>query len=512
MLSVDQSTQGTKALLFDQSGKIIRRFDLQHRQIVDENGWVEHDLEEIWENTKAVVKGVIEEAGILPEQIAGMGISNQRETVAAWDRETGRPVFHGIVWQCPRGEQICGEIRARGYAGMIKDRTGLELSPYFSASKMAWILQNVPKARSLAEKGRLCLGTMDAWLVFCMTEGSSFKTDCSNASRTQLFNIHSLTWDTELCDVFGIPAACLPEVCDSDAVFGETTMKGLFAHPVPISCVMGDSHGALFGQGCHQPGMAKATYGTGSSVMMNVGDSPVFSNRGLAASLAWSRGGKVQYVLEGNINYTGAVITWLQKQMGLIEHASETEELAFRANPRDKTYLVPAFTGLGAPYYDSAAAALITGMTRMTGKAELAKAALDCIAYQIRDILVLMNQEFSEKKGSSMAVLKADGGPARNRYLMQFQADILGIPVDVPEAEELSGIGAAYMAGISLGFYNMEDLFADSSGERYTPAMDQKVRQEKTWGWRKAVERTLSVGFTHEQAPETVSSSLSGLQ
>lgn len=491
MLSVDQSTQGTKALIFDRSGKMIQRHDIQHRQIVDGNGWVEHDLEEIWENTKAAVKWVMEEAGILPGQIVGLGISNQRETVAAWNRKTGKPIFHGIVWQCPRGEQICEGVKAQGYSAMIKDRTGLELSPYFSASKLAWIFQNVPEAGPLAEKGDLCCGTIDSWLVFKLTQGAEFKTDYSNASRTQLLNLCSLTWDREICRIFGIPVSCLPKICDSDAIFGKTRMEGLFDEAIPISCVMGDSHGALFGQGCLEPGMAKATYGTGSSVMMNVGDAPVFSNQGLAASLAWSRGGKVQYVLEGNINYTGAVITWLQKQLGLIEHASETEGLALKANPRDRTYIVPAFTGLGAPYYNSDATALITGVTRMTGKPELVKAALDCIAYQIQDVLVLMDREFGKGTGRGIAALRVDGGPTRNRYLMQFQSDVLGIPVEVPGDEELSGIGVAYMAGIRLGFYDITDLFGDSGRECYVPRMDQEVRREKILGWKKAVERTV---------------------
>lgn len=491
MLSVDQSTQGTKALIFDKSGRMVKRYDVTHRQIIDDNGWVEHDLEEIWENTKAAVRNVLIASNISQEQIAGMGISNQRETVAAWNRKTGIPVYHGIVWQCPRGEIICSSIKEKGCSGMIKDRTGLELSPYFSASKLAWIMQNVPEAVSLAESGDLCCGTIDSWLVFKLTGGNDFKTDYSNASRTQLLNIRSLEWDREICSIFGIPMTCLPEVCDSDAIFGMTSMEGLFEEPIPISCVMGDSHGALFGQGCHEAGMAKATYGTGSSVMMNVGDFPIFSQEGLATSLAWSRGGKVQYVLEGNINYTGAVITWLQNQMGLIENAIQTESLALEANSRDKTYIVPAFTGLGAPYWDSDATALITGVTRMTGKPELVKAALDCIAYQIWDVLYLMDKEFKEVNRSGLAALRVDGGPTKNRYLMQFQADILWIPVEVPEDEELSGIGVAYMAGIRLGFYDGSELFNGRKRRSYISQMSMSLKQEKILGWKKAIEKTM---------------------
>lgn len=491
MLSVDQSTQGTKALIFDRSGRMVVRHDMPHRQIIDENGWVEHDLEEIWENTKEAVRSALKKAGIAPEQIAGMGISNQRETVAAWNRKTGKPIYHGIVWQCPRGEVICGGIKAQGYSRMIKERTGLELSPYFSASKLAWLLQNVPEAVLLAETGDLCCGTIDSWLVFQLTGGTAFKTDYSNASRTQLLNIHSLKWDEEVCGIFGIPTASLPEICDSDSIFGMTSMDGLFEKPIPISCVMGDSNGALFGQGCHELGMAKATYGTGSSVMMNVGRSPVVSEEGLATSLAWSRGGEVHYVLEGNINYTGAVITWLQKQLRLIDNAAETESLAMEANPRDKTYIVPAFTGLGAPYWNSEATALVTGVTRMTGKPEFVKAGLECIAYQIRDVLERMDRGARDLNRPGLTALRVDGGPTKNRYLMQFQADILGILVEVPEDEELSGIGVAYMAGISLGFFDSAKLFDGKKRKTYAPQMGVDVRREKIWGWKKAIERTM---------------------
>lgn len=488
VLSVDQSTQGTKALIFDSEGRMVNRYDILHKQIIDENGWVEHDLDEIWNNTRTAVLRVMEEGGISPSRIVCMGISNQRETVAAWHKNTGEPVFHGIVWQCPRGEDICNSVRARGHSKVVKERTGLDLSPYFSASKMAWILQNVPKAAALAKEGNLCCGTMDSWLVFKMTKGTEFKTDYSNASRTQLLNLKSLQWDEEICAMFNIPKSCLPEICDSDSIFGMTDMDGVLDEKIPIACVMGDSHGALYGQGCHKPGMAKATYGTGSSVMMNVGNAPVISHNGLASSLAWAAEGRVQYVLEGNINYTGAVITWLQKQLGLVEHADQTEQLAFEANPKDQTYIVPAFTGLGAPYFKSEATALITGMTRMTGKPEIARAALACIAYQIEDVINLMNQEL---KGSSIISLRVDGGPTKNRFLMQFQSDILGIPVDVPEDEELSGIGVAYMAGIRQGFYHKEKLFSGGKYKQYIPNMGDRERQERNQGWKKAVERTL---------------------
>ena len=491
MLSIDQSTQGTKAILLNSAGEVVGRRDVQHQQIIDAKGWVEHDLDEIWKNTKEAVREVLRATAIRSEQVVGLGISNQRETVAAWNRKTGEPICHAVVWQCPRGMEICEKVGARGFRAMIKEHTGLDLSPYFSASKLAWIYQNVPEARTLSEQDLLCFGTIDAWLIFKMTGGKSFKTDYSNACRTQLFNIHTLSWDEEVCGIFGIPMSSLPQVMDSDALFGATDLEGIFENPIPIMAVMGDSHSALFGQGCHRMGMAKATYGTGSSIMMHTGDRPVTDSQGLAVSLAWSRGGKAQYVLEGNINYTGAVITWMQKQLHLIADPAETEALAREANAEDTTYMVPAFTGLGAPYWNSQAMALITGMTRLTGRAELVKAGLTSIAYQIRDVVAAMDRAVKPLGGEGISAIRADGGPTRNPYLMQFQADILGFPVEVPQSEELSGIGAAYMAGIGLGFYEERCLFEEKNRIKYIPQMASEERERRLSGWKKAIERTV---------------------
>lgn len=491
MLAIDQSTQGTKALLLDRKGQVMDRCDLPHRQMIDENGWVEHDLEEIWQNTRQVVRDLLDRTGIGEQEIAGLGISNQRETIAAWNRETGKPVYHGIVWQCSRGVEICEAVRRQGYEKLVKARTGLDLSPYFSASKLSWILQNVPEAETLAKVGKLCCGTIDSWLLYCMTDGTVFQTDYSNASRTQLMNLKDLCWDSDLCEIFGIPMDCLPEIVDSDSLFGRTDLGGVLNERIPICCMMGDSHGALFGQGCHQPGMTKATYGTGSSVMMHVGDTPIFSDHGLVSSVAWGSGGKVSYVLEGNINYTGAVITWLKDKMELIKSAEETEELARKANPKDKTYIVPAFTGLGAPYWRSEATALITGMTRTTGKAELVKAALECIAYQIRDVVASMGQDLEAHTREQVAFLRVDGGPTRNRFLMQFQSDILNLPLEVPRSEELSAIGVGYMGGIRLGFYDKDRVFAAWARECYAPQMEETLRNDKLYGWKQAIGQTL---------------------
>ena len=441
ILAIDQSTSGTKALLFDEDARLIGRSDLPHKQKISENGWVAHDPMKIWENTKGVARAIIEKNGINKDEVIGIGISNQRETALVWDRDTGLPVYDAIVWQCARGAKICEGLS--DYAEMVREHTGLRLSPYFSAAKIAWVLQN---AGDLSGR-HLCCGTIDSWLVFKMTHGKEFRCDYSNASRTQLFNIRTLSWDSEICSIFGIDPETLPTVTDSDGLYGYTDLDGYFSKEIPIHGVLGDSHGALFGQGCLTPGMIKATFGTGSSVMMNIGEKPIFSDAGIVTSLAWSMGGKVNYVLEGNINYTGSVIKWLVDDVKLLGASRESGEFAAKANPEDTTYLVPAFSGLGAPYWDSEAKAAIVGMTRSTGKAEIVKAAEECIAYQITDLVLLMQQE----SGLPITEIRVDGGPTKDKYLMQFQSDMLSIPVAVPKNEELSGIGAAYAAGFALG-------------------------------------------------------------
>lgn len=488
MLGIDQSTQGTKGIVFDGDGRILARTDLAHDQIINEKGWVEHNPDQIMANVVQVVKNVVEKAGIDKEEILGLGISNQRETAVCWNKQTGRPVYNAIVWQCARGADICEKIAADGHGTMIQEHSGIPLSPYYSAAKIAWVLRNVEEARVAAEKDELAVGTMDSYLVYQLTADHAFKTDYSNASRTQMFNVRTLDWDEEIISLFGIKRSMLAEICDSDALYGYTDFDGYLAEPIPIHGVMGDSHGALYGQGCVKPGMIKATYGTGSSIMMNVGEKPIYSDKGVVTSLAWSLGGKVNYVLEGNINYTGAVITWLQKDLGLIASAKETQELAESANPGDTTYLVPAFTGLGAPYWDSKAKAIICGITRTTGKAEMARAALDCIVYQISDVVNVM----AEDSGIPVEELRVDGGPTKNGYLMQFQSDILNIPVQVPDAEELSAMGPAYAAGIAMGFYDQEKLFAGLNRTRFAPAMADDVRQQKYAGWKESIQMVLT--------------------
>ena len=385
LIAIDQSTQSTKALLFDSQGHICLRVDRPHRQIIDERGYVEHDPEEIYQNLLALIPELIEKTGVDPKEIAAVSISNQRETSVMWERATGKPVYNAVVWQCARGAAICDSLE--DHAETVQQKTGLKLSPYFSAAKLAWIMRNVPGIKERAEKGEICCGTMDSYVVFRLTGGKEFRTDDSNASRTQLFNIHTLQWDEELLSLFGIPACCMAQLTDSDGLFGYTDFGGALPAPVPIHCVMGDSHAALFAQGCLTEGMLKVGYGTGSSIMMNIGEKPILSQRGIVTSLAWKLKGQVNYILEGNVNYSGAIVTWLKDQAGLLKTAAESQALAEQANPSDKTYLVPAFSGLGAPYWRSDVSAAFIGMSRTTGRAELVRAGLEAIAYQITDIV-----------------------------------------------------------------------------------------------------------------------------
>jgi len=476
LLSIDQSTSGTKALLFDKNGDLIRREDLPHKQIINEKGWVEHDLNEIYANTLAVIKAVLE--GVDKSLVVGIGISNQRETAAVWDKSTGEPITNAIVWQCARGADIC--TRLANHGPRIKEITGLNLSPYFTGAKIAWVIENTPPNKNL------CAGTIDSWLIYKLT--GNFKCDYSNASRTQLLDLHTGAWSEEVCELFGVDPKILPEICPSDSCFGYTNCDVFFDKAIPIYGVMGDSHAALFGQGCHSPGMMKVTYGTGSSVVMNIGPKPIASDN-VVTSIAWNIGGETSYILEGNINYTGAIIKWLVDDLGIIESPNQAEEYAQKANPEDETYLVPAFTGLGAPYWESTARAVICGMSRTTGKAEIVKAALEAIGYQIADIIAAMKLS---AQGLESHPLRVDGGPTRNNFLMQFQSDIINLSVLVPEIEELSGAGAAYMAGIALGVYDKQQLFSRIKRKSFKPKMNEETRHKKQKGWKAALDMVLT--------------------
>ncbi len=482
IIGIDQSTQGTKVLLFNSKGEIVNRSDRSHRQIILGNNYVEHDPEEIWNNTVICIKEVIEKADIDKNNVVSIGISNQRETTVAWNRRTGKPVYNAIVWQCARAQQLCQKLNVDGFGEKVTRTTGLNYSPYYAGPKMSWILRNVEDAEELNKQDDLCFGTVDSWLLFKLTEGREFKTDATNASRTMLMDLEKLSWDEEICNRFGLNVNSLPEICSSDACFGQTDLGGYFDKPVYITAMMGDSHAALFGQGCHEPGMIKATYGTGSSIMMNVGEKPVFCD-GIASCVGWKRNDKVTYVLEGNVTFSCAVITWLKDDVKLIADARESGKLAKLANPDDITTLVPAFSGLGAPHWDTEAKASICFMTRTTGKNEIVRAAEDSIAHQITDVIETMVNE----AGISVAELRVDGGATRDEYLMQFQSDILNSKLLVPDVEELSCIGAAYMAGLAADVFD-ETVFGNINRSSYEPDMDNETRTAKRTLWKKAVE------------------------
>ena len=485
VLSIDQSTAGTKAILFDSSGNVAGRHDRGHRQIVDAQGWVEHDPEEIFANLVRAVGDLLVKTGIPASAILCAGLSNQRETAIAWNRKTGEPVHNAIVWQCPRGEEICRRLVRDGAGDAVRWATGIPVSPYYSAAKLAWVLENVPEAKRLDAAGGLCCSTVDSWLLYKLCGGEA-KTDYSNASRTQLFNISTLEWDVEICKLFGIRPDSLPRVVDSNSLFGQSDFGGALPSPIPVHGVLGDSHGALFGQGCVTPGSIKATYGTGSSVMMNIGEKPVFSDKGVVTSLSWGIDGKVKYVLEGNLNYTGAVIRWLVDDLGLLASSRDAGGLASSARAVEGLYLVPAFSGLGAPYWDGEARGIICGLSRGVGKAELVRAAEECIGYQIADILAIMKED----SGFAVDTLRVDGGPTSDSFLMQFQSDIADANVEVPAFEELSGSGPAYLAGMSLGLYPAT-VSQRIPSARYFPGMSAGEREKRIEGWHNAVAKVL---------------------
>jgi len=489
ILSIDQSTSGTKAVLFDRWGKLVHRCTFEHFQYYPQPGWVEHDAEEIFRKTLEAIRCVLEESGIPSSEVRVLSITNQRETAVVWDRITGKPVHHAIVWQCQRGTGICNELKTQGFDEPVRRKTGLVLSPYFTAAKVKWILDHVEGARQMAQEGRLLMGTVDSWLLWKLTGGRVHATDYSNASRTQLFNIHELRWDRELLDIFTIPESMMPEVRFSDELFGVTEAGGILEQGVPVSGILGDSHAALFGQNCFEKGMAKATYGTGSSIMLNIGKKALQSEKGVVTSLAWGQGGEVEYVLEGNINCTGATIKWLVDDLGLIAASREAGEIAPSVENTGGVYIVPAFVGLGAPYWDSEARAILCGITRGTRKAHIVRAAEESIAYQIKDVLDLMAVE----SGIQLKELRVDGGPTRDDFLMQFQADILDVAVVRARIEELSALGSAFMAGLAVGFWkDREEVKALRIQDAvFQSKMDPEDRRQLYAGWKGAVERAL---------------------
>jgi len=487
IVAIDQSTSATKAMLFDEKLNLVARVSVEHKQYYPQPGWVEHDAEEILHNTYKSVELLLQKSKITPNEVSSVAITNQRETVVVWDKFTGKPIYNAVVWQCNRGAKICEDLIAQGHEQKVLEKTGLIINPYFPASGVQWILDNVKNARQAAYEGRLILGTIDTWLIWNLTSKKIHATDHTNASRTLLFNINTLDWDDELLELFTIPRSMMPEVLPCDAHYGTTNMSGLLPE-VPIAGVLGDSHGALVGQMCFSPGMGKATYGTGSSIAINIGEKVQLPPRGLVTSVAFSSLGKVFYEYEGNIHCTGGTIKWLQDNLMLIQSAEETEEIANSVESTDGVYFVPAFAGLGAPWWNHNAKALICGMNRGTTKAHIVRAALESIAYQIKDLITLI-----QESGIEITEIRVDGGPTRNKFLMQFQADMLQRKINVSPIEEASALGAVIMNGFALRRWTkFEDVTSLRKGNEYiVPKMSIEKVESLYNGWKKAIQRTI---------------------
>jgi glycerol kinase len=484
IIALDQGTTSSRAVLFDESGGIKGIAQQEFSQLFPQPGWVEHDPEEIWQTQSDGLQKVIRQNNIDPSSIVALGITNQRETTVIWDRKTGQPIYNAIVWQDKRTAAICEELKARNLTDYVRQNTGLVIDSYFSATKIKWILDSVPGARQKAENGELAFGTIDTWLIWKLTRGRSHVTDYSNASRTMLYNIRTLSWDEKMLAALGIPKSLLPEVKPSASNFGVWDFDGI---KIPITGVAGDQQAALFGQACFDPGMAKNTYGTGCFMLMNTGSKIQLSKNGLITTIAWGLDGKVEYALEGSVFIAGAAVQWLRDSLHIIDQSKDSEYFAAKVLGSNEVYVVPAFAGLGAPYWDMYARGAIFGLTRDTGKDHLIKATLESMAYQTKDILNAMQED----SGIKLASLKVDGGACANNILMQFQADILGTSVERPEVIESTAMGAAYLAGIQIGLWKKEDIVKNRKiQKRFTSSMDEATRHKLYSGWQKAVART----------------------
>ena len=483
ILSLDAGTTSSRAILFNHDSEIVSVAQKEFTQIYPKAGWVEHDAMEIWATQSGVVTEAMSKIGATAEDIAAIGITNQRETTVVWDRKTGEPIYNAIVWQCRRTASFCDELKARGLEDYVRENTGLVIDAYFSGTKINWILNNVPGARERAEKGELAFGTIDTWLIWKLTDGKVHVTDYSNASRTMAFNIKTLKWDEKMLKELDIPASMLPEVRQSSAVYGTTSLYGA---ELPIAGAAGDQQAALFGQACFEPGMAKNTYGTGCFMLMNTGDKPVKSNSGLVTTIAWGLDGEVDYALEGSIFVAGAAIQWLRDEVRLVDSSPDSEFYCNKVADTNGVYMVPAFVGLGAPHWDMYARGAILGLTRGANKSHLIRATVESLAYQTKDVLDAMEKDSNIK----LAALKVDGGACANDFLMQFQADILGVLVDRLSIVETTAMGAAYLAGLAVKFWDGKaDVTAAWKLDRsFNPAMDADVRAKLYAGWLKAVE------------------------
>lgn len=489
LMAFDQGTTSSRAILFNLRGEPISSAAYEFEQIFPHEGWVEHNPDEIWGSQLRAAHAAMKKIGAAPHDIAAIGITNQRETTIVWERETGNPIHNAIVWQCRRTADMCDKLKADGKADMIRRKTGLIIDPYFSATKISWLLDHVEGAREKAEAGDLLFGTVDTWLIYKLTGGRVHATDYSNASRTMLFNIHTLDWDDELLSLFNIPRAMLPSLCPSSHLFG-TADPSILGHSIPIAAAIGDQQAALFGQGCFERGDAKNTYGTGGFLLMNTGDTPILSDNGLVTSVAWGIDGVANYVLEGSVFICGAAIQWLRDCLGIITSAAESEALAASVSDTGGVYFVPAFVGLGAPYWDAYARGAIFGITRGTTRAHITRATLEAMAYQTVDVLRVMQEEV----GRTLSSLRVDGGAAANHILLQLQADFLNVPVIRSACLETTALGASLLAGLAVGcFSSLDEIRAlIKTGDRFAPEISEENRSAALDGWHDAIRRTRS--------------------
>jgi glycerol kinase len=488
ILSIDQGTTSSRAILFNHDGEIVETAQKEFQQFFPQPGWVEHDANEIWTSVLACIADVLRKADAEPTDIAGIGITNQRETAVVWNKNTGKPIYQAIVWQSRQTEGICKELREAGHNELFNKKTGLLLDPYFSGTKVKWILDNVAGAREKADNGDLLFGTIDSWLVYKLSGGKTHITDYSNASRTLMFNIYDLKWDDELLDILTVPKSMLPEVKQSSEVYANTASYHFFGHEVPIAGIAGDQQAALFGQACFEKGMAKNTYGTGCFMLMNTGEEGVKSEHGLLTTLAWGVDGKVEYALEGSIFVAGSAIQWLRDGLKVIESAPQSEQLATNVDSTDGVYMVPAFVGLGTPYWDSDARGAMFGLTRGTTKDHIVRATLESLAYQTKDVLDAMIKD----SDIDLKTLRVDGGAVKNDFLMQFQSDMLDVPVERPVVQETTALGSAYLAGLAVGYWKDKEEIAKQWNieKTFEPDMEEEKRNNLYSGWEKAVEST----------------------
>lgn len=490
ILSLDQGTTSSRAIIFNKRGEIVHSAQKEFQQYFPKPGWVEHNPNEIFGSILSVIAAVLSESGIKPEQIAGIGITNQRETTVVWEKATGNPVYNAIVWQSRQTSSICEDLIAHGLDALFRERTGLLIDAYFSGTKIKWILDHAEGAREKADRGELLFGTIDTWIIWKLTGGKSHVTDYSNASRTLLFNIHELKWDEELLSILEVPKSMLPEVRSSSEIYGFTSAFHFFGKEVPVAGIAGDQQAALFGQACFEKGMAKNTYGTGCFMLMNTGEKAVRSEQGLLTTIAWGLNGKVKYALEGSIFVAGSALQWLRDGLRMLKHAHDSEDYAKKVPSTDGVYVVPAFVGLGTPYWDSDVRGAVFGLTRGTSKEHFIRAVLESLAYQTKDVLSAMEAD----SGISLKKLRVDGGAVKNNFLMEFQSDLLNVPVERPIINETTALGVAYLAGLAVGYWNCQEEIAENwaMDRSFHPNMNNDIRMTLYSGWKKAVNAAMA--------------------